>query len=84
MRKNVRILSLFLAMVLLFTSFSFVSASENATEQATVTRVQEVEALRETNSETYLMSDGTYECVIYAYDKYYADENDTLQLVDKS
>ena len=30
----------------------------------------EVENLRETNAETYLMSDGSYECVVYAYDKY--------------
>lgn len=47
-------------------------------------RVAEVEALRETNSETYLMSDGTYQCVIYAEDKYYLDDNDALQRIDNT
>lgn len=47
-------------------------------------RVAEVEALRETNSETYLMSDGTYQCVVYAEDKYYLDDNDSLQRIDNT
>lgn len=47
-------------------------------------RVSEVESLRETNSETYLMSDGTYQCVVYAEDKYYLDSNDTLQRIDNT
>lgn len=40
--------------------------------------------MRETNSETFLLSDGTYECVVYAYDKYYADENDALHPIDNT
>lgn len=48
------------------------------------TRLQEVVSLRETNSETYLMSDGTYQCVVYAEDKYYRDAENELQLIDNS
>ena len=32
----------------------------------------------DSTSETYLMSDGTYECVVYAENKYYLDENEVL------
>ena len=67
-------------------------ASENApvfaesTEgtAAVVTRVQEIEFLREKNSETYLMSDGKFECVVYADNKYYMDANEELKLIDNS
>lgn len=48
------------------------------------TRVQELEGLRETNAETYLMSDGTYECVVYAEDKYYWDDSGDLLEIDNS
>ena len=49
-----------------------------------VQTIGEIEFLRETNSETYLLSNGTYERVIYAYDKYYLDKNDTLRQIDNS
>lgn len=81
MHKKKRLLALFMTFVLLFSSGSFAVSAESA-PAAAPTRVAEVETLRETNSETYLMSDGTYECVVYAYDKYFKDANNTLQLVD--
>ena len=45
-------------------------------------RVREEESLRTTNSETYLLSDGTYECVVYAGDKYYQDVDNALKRID--
>lgn len=85
MKKNRRILSLLLAVSLLFSSSALVSATGTAqTEEAEVVRLGEVESLRETNSQTYLLSDGSYECVVYAEDKFYLDESDTLQLIDNS
>lgn len=45
---------------------------------------QEIAELRETNSETYLRPDGQYECVVYSDDKYYADSNGDLQLIDNT
>lgn len=81
MTKKNKLLALFMTFVLLFSSVSFAVSAESA-PAAAPTRVAEVESLRVTNSETYLMSDGTYECVVYAYDKYYKDTSNTLQLVD--
>ena len=53
-------------------------------ESVKVERVGEIESLRETNSETYLLSDGSYECVVYAYDKYYRHASGSLQLIDNT
>lgn len=79
--KKLRFIAVLLLIVSLvltpFASVSAVSAEE-------VVRVGEVEALRETNSETYLMSDGTYECVVYAENKYYPDENEVLQPINNA
>lgn len=44
-------------------------------ETVAVSRVREEVSLRESNAETYLLSDGSYECVVYANDKYFRDEN---------
>lgn len=79
MKKHRRIFALILAVLLLFSAIVFVSAEP---EEQEVVRLGEVQSLRETNSETYLLSDGSYECVVYAQDKYYLDDSDTLQLID--
>ena len=79
MKKKVRSLALFMTFVLLFSSVSFAVSAESAPAASTPTRLTEVEALRETNSETYLMSDGSYECVVYAYNKYYRTADSSLQ-----
>lgn len=52
--------------------------------QEDVVRVREIEELRTTNSETFLLSDGSHECVVYAEDKYYEDETHGLQLIDNA
>ena len=78
-KKN-RLLAVFMVFVLLFSSLSFAVSAESVS--AAPTRVAEVEAMRQTNSETYIMSDGSYECVVYAYDKYYETADKSLQLVD--
>lgn len=78
MTKKNRLLALFMTFVLLFSSISFAVSAESAAP----TRLSEIEAMRQTNSETYLMSDGSYQCVVYAYDKYYEAADNTLQLVD--
>lgn len=80
MLKPKRFIALLTALALFFLSTTVATANDSSS----ITRVQEVEALRETNSETYLMSDGTYECVVYSYDKYYVDETSTLQLIDNT
>ena len=81
MRKKNRLLAIFMTFVLLFSSLNFAVSAESA-PAAAPTRVTEVEVMRQTNSETYIMSDGSYECVVYAYDKYYEDADKSLQLVD--
>ena len=47
-------------------------------------RVGEIESLRKKNSRTYEMSDGSYECVIYAEDVNYEDESGKLVGIDNS
>ena len=93
MRKIKRILALLLSLVFLFAPVPVTSAEETAEAQnevisaestvsasEAVTRVQEIEFLREKNSETYLMSDGKFECVVYADNKYYMDANEELTI----
>ena len=57
------------------------ASSQNGSEP---TVVQEAEWLRETNSETYILSDGSYECVVYSEDKYYRDAEGSLRTIDNS
>ena len=45
-------------------------------------RITELANLREENSETYLLSNGDYECVVYAEDKYYKNEQGEYRLID--
>ena len=96
MRHVKRTLALLLSLAFLLTPVPATSAEETVTENEvvsaesttgtaeTVTRVQEIEFLREKNSETYLMSDGKFECVVYADNKYYADADGQLKLIDNS
>lgn len=47
-------------------------------------RTEEVLELRTENSETYKMSDGTYQCEVYAENKYYLDEKGEYCLIDNT
>lgn len=73
-----KLLSLLLCIVLVFTcsgiAFAVNSDSENETLTETY-RVTEVPELRELNADTYLLSNGAYECVVYSENKYFRDEN---------
>ena len=71
-------------LVLLFTLSGTVFATDQplSTEETAI-RVREIIELRTTNSETYLMSDGTRQCVVFSDDKYYETGN-SLQLIDNS
>lgn len=82
MKRLKSVVSLFLVIVLSLSSSINVAAQPQISTTETVTRICEVETLRETNSETYLLSDGSYECVVYAYDKYYEAADKTLRLID--
>ena len=84
MKRLKSVVSLFLVIVLSLSLSINVAAQPQISAAETVTRICEVETLRETNSETYLLSDGTYECVVYAEDKYYLDNSQSLRLIDNS
>ena len=45
---------------------------------------KELVALRQTDSETYLLADGSYESVVYTEDKYYRDAKGDLLPIDNS
>ena len=90
MRHRIRrVLSVVISVAVTLSFFqgaSFVFANE-ANDHATndeCTRVCELSEFRESNSETYLLDDGTYECVVYSDDKYYKDEDGTYKTIDNS
>ena len=77
-------LTLFVLTCMILSLFSVYMPIIAAAENTTPERLGEIVYLRETNSETYLLSDRTYECVVYAEDKYYQDNSGVLQLIDNS
>lgn len=79
--KKVMVLLLCGMLIVIIASSGPIFAAENNLEETISSekyRVAEVPELRETNADTYLLSNGTYECVVYAEDKYYRDENGNL------
>ena len=85
-----RIISLFLCLLITLSTVTVAFASSASSNDTAIEasgqlqRVSEIVELREPNSDTYLLSDGTYECVVYAEDKYYYDEARTLRLIDNT
>lgn len=85
-----RLISLFLCLLITLSTVTVAFASSASSNDTAIEasgqlqRVSEIVELREPNSDTYLLSDGTYECVIYAEDKYYYDEARTLRLIDNT
>lgn len=81
-----RIIALFCAILLVLPLTTQASAAENTTitPNDNLYRVTELDELRTTNSETFILSDGSCEAVVYAYDKYYQDEDGKLCLIDNS
>ena len=75
--KNVRkIISCLLCFILLLccSSGTLAADTDGTAVTAGVERVTELTELRTANSDTYLMSDGTYQCEIFAENKYFLDE----------
>ncbi len=71
-------LVLIVAIMLSISSIAYATGSledypevEVSTKQSRVALIPE---LRQENSDTYLLSDGSYECVVYSEDKYFKDE----------
>ena len=82
MKKFFVCLLCFISIIALICPTVALGHSENsATDQ---NQIGEVMNLREKNSETFLLSDGTYECIVYSEDKYYENEDGVLALIDNS
>jgi len=85
-----RLLSLILCFTIVFSTSSVAFATTATEDSDTIElsaenqRVTEIPELREVNSDTYLLSDGTYECVVYAEDKYYEDEYGNLTEINNT
>ena len=88
MKKPISLLMavLFLALPVKFdpTSNEYAIAEALSKGDGEPTIVGEAEWLRETNSETYMLSDGGYECVVFSEDKYFRDDEGSLSLIDNS
>lgn len=82
MKRLFSVLMMVLMMVSLFTTAHAELLNEGI-QEGTI-QVGEVEELRQANSETYRRADGTYECVVYAEDKYYKDDNGNYTEIDNS
>ena len=63
---------------------AYASPKNQCSNKESILRVGELKELRSKNSDTYLLSDGTYECVVYEQDKYYYDNNGNYQGIDNS
>lgn len=69
MAKKIKTICTYVIFTLL--CINMVNATESGDNGSMdVTRVEEVSELRTENSDTWLLSDGSYECVVYSYDKY--------------
>lgn len=86
MREVSKRLLALLAVVILLLPSSICAFATNDTISSSekAMRVREAVELRTENSETFLLSDGTYQCVVYAEDKYYKDDSNTLSLIDNT
>ena len=76
---------LLLIVIMTFGMTSFVFADESESPQGIdITRVREEVELREPNADTYLLSDGSYECVVYSDNKYFENDSGELAEIDNS
>ena len=91
-----RVLSVFLCIVMVLSclvptaALADTGVDEAITESSEITtasepvRGAEIQSLREKNAKTYEMSDGTYQCVVYAEDIHYEDANGELKEIDNA
>lgn len=79
-----RTASLFLALLMVFCGIRIPKASAESVTPSEPYEVAEIPEKRTENSDTYLLSDGSYQCVVYSEDKYYRDAEGSLALIDNS
>ena len=84
-----RHISLLLCFVLTLTVISPIATEQSKTKSAQAAsapaeQVCELTQYRTKNSETFLLSDGTRDCVVYAENKYFEDASGNLTLIDNS
>lgn len=91
MAKKLHKCTIFIMCICLLLSMNFLNVSaidfeSSKTEKADVEAVplKEVPELREANSETYLLSDGTLECRVFPEDKYYLNNKGEYIEIDNS
>jgi hypothetical protein len=82
MKRFTAVAILLVMLCSVFASSPVLSAGEPKTAEPE--RLGEELELRTKNSETYRLSDGTYECVVFAEDKYYETEAGSLVEIDNS
>ena len=84
MKKTIAMLLCSTLIISHLISLFFSFGNSNTLLHGNIYRVREIPELRTTNSDTYLLSNGNYECVIYSEDKYYEDNNKSLLQIDNS
>ena len=84
LKKTIAILISFTLTISCLISLFIFPSTSNASLSKSTYRIREIPELRETNSDTYLLSNGNYECVIYSEDKYYQTTNGIFIEIDNS
>ncbi len=81
-------LATFLLLIAFMVPFSTIAAPQSGGNRGASSegkeRVREITELRQLNSETYLLEDGSYECEISAENKYFYDPEGQLKLIENS
>lgn len=81
MKKAISVIS---AVLILLSTFGYAPQRIHSAPERQTERVSVVEELRETNSDTYLLSDGSYECVVYSEDRYYKNTRGEYKEIDNT
>lgn len=81
MKKTISVIS---AVLILLSTFGYAPQRIHSAPEQQTERVSVVEELRETNSDTYLLSDGSYECVVYSEDRYYKNTRGGYTEIDNT
>lgn len=78
-----KVVSILLSLALVFSVCGY-APGISVSAMSEPVQVCEINELRERNAETFILSDGSYHCIVYSDDKYYPAENGELEEIDNS
>ncbi len=82
--KKVKVLCLIVALFSMMEFSVFAASSDSDVQESDVHAVCELPELRGQNSETFLMSDGSFQCKVYSQDKYFINYSGEMEKIDNT